>query len=160
PRAGPGPDQRRPRRCGGRRAGPAMTRTARMHVLAGFAIVILASGCAIGPDYKRPAVAEPATFRGQMVAEAASLADAAWWDAFQDPVLQVLIREALTRNYDARIAAARIQEARANLRVARSDLFPSLEYRGSVSRSKVSPGVLGAPGGPVPEASNFYSATM
>jgi outer membrane protein, multidrug efflux system len=120
----------------------------------------LLAGCAVGPDYKRPVVAEPPTFRGQASAEAASFADAPWWDAFGDPGLQALIREALRRNYDVAIAAARVQEARAQLRVARSDLYPSFNYGIGVGRSKVGPGVLGAAGGPVPQASNFYSATM
>lgn len=118
------------------------------------------AGCAIGPDYKRPTVANPETFRGQAMAEAASFADAPWWEAFQDPILKGLIQDALRYNYDVRIAAARVQEARANLSVARSDLYPSLDYDGAVSRSKVGPGLLGRPGGPVPNASSFYSASM
>jgi len=124
-------------------------------VLAGALI----AGCAIGPDYKRPAVAEPSTFRGQETAEAVSFADAPWWDVFQDPILQGLIREALHNNYDAGIAAARVQEARANVGVARSDYFPSLDYSVGAGRSKVGPGILGKPGGPVPNATNFYSAS-
>ena len=120
----------------------------------------IVGGCAIGPNYKRPVVAEPPTFRGQAVAEAASLADAPWWEAFGDPGLQALIHEALSRNYDVRIAAARVQEARANLRVARSELYPSLDYGAGVSRSKIAPGIAGQPGGPAPRATDFYSATM
>jgi outer membrane protein, multidrug efflux system len=117
------------------------------------------AGCAIGPDYTRPAVSEPPTFRGQATAEAVSLADTPWWDVFQDRVLKGLIEEALRNNYDVGIATARVQEARANLGVARSDYFPSLDYDVSVSRSKVGPGILGGPGGPVPNAANFYSAS-
>jgi hypothetical protein len=71
-----------------------------------------------------------------------------------------LIREALRQNYDVAIAAARVQEARAQLRVARSDLYPSLNYGVGVSYSKVGPGIQGQPGGPVPNANDFYSATM
>src|SRR5262245_47416062 len=108
----------------------------------------LLAGCAIGPDYKRPVVAEPPTFRGQATAEATSLADAPWWEAFEDPILRNLIQEALSNNYDVRIAAARVQEARANLRIARSDLFPSLEYGVSAGRGKLTPGVAGSAGGP------------
>jgi multidrug efflux system outer membrane protein len=119
----------------------------------------LFAGCAIGPDYKRPVVAEPPTFRGQETAEAVSFADAPWWEVFQDPILQGLIQEALHRNYDAAIAAARVQEARANVGVARSDYFPSLDYGVNAGRSKVGPGILGAPGGAVPNATNFYSAS-
>jgi len=129
-----------------------------------FAWIVVAAamlaGCAIGPDYRRPAVAEPPTFRGQAIAEVASLADVPWWDVFQDPSLIALIREALPNNYDVRIAAARVQEARANLGVARSDFFPSLDYGVIAARGQVLPGVLGFPGARAPEPSNAYSATM
>ena len=102
-------------------------------IIAAIVAAALLGGCAIGPNYKRPAVAKPETFRGQATTEAASSADASfadapWWEAFQDPALKALIQEALRNNYDAAIAAARVQEARSNLRVARSDLFPSLDY--------------------------------
>jgi multidrug efflux system outer membrane protein len=113
----------------------------------------------LGPNYKRPVVAEPGTFRGQEAAEAASLADAPWWDVFQDPTLKNLIQEALRANYDVKIAAARVQEARALLGVARSDLYPSLDYGVGVARGNVRPGPTGAPGGQVP-TSNAYSATF
>jgi multidrug efflux system outer membrane protein len=122
------------------------------------AMAVLA-GCAIGPDYKRPAVAEPPTFRGQETSEAVSFADAPWWEVFQDSILKGLIEEALRNNYDVRVAAARVQEARANVGVARSDYFPSLDYNIGAGRSKVGPGILGAPGGAVPAATNFYSAS-
>jgi multidrug efflux system outer membrane protein len=129
-------------------------------IASGIAVTALLGGCAIGPDYKRPAVAEPETFRGQATAEAVSLADAPWWEIFRDPILKDLIQEALRNNYDVRIAAARVQEARANFVVSRSDLYPSLDYGAGVSRGKVLPGILGSPGGQAPEASNFYSATL
>ena len=137
-----------------------MTRSVTGRFAGALVAAALLGGCAIGPDYVRPVVAEPPTFRGQPTAEAASFADAPWWEAFQDPTLQALIAEALRRNYDVQIAAARVQEARANLGIARSDLYPSFEYGASVSRSKISPGIAGAPGGPAPSATNFYSATM
>src|SRR5439155_715601 len=137
-----------------------MTRSTSQQIVSGVVAAALLGGCAIGPDYKRPAVAEPPTFRGQAAAEAVSFADAPWWEAFQDPNLKALIQEALARNYDVAIAAARVQEARASLSVARSDLCPSLDYGAGVSRSKISPGIAGSPGGPALRASNFYSATM
>src|SRR3989454_9473234 len=137
-----------------------MTRSTSQQIVSGVVAVALLGGCAIGPNCERPSVAEPPTFRGQAAAEAASFADAPWWEAFQDPSLQALIRQALSRNYDVAIAAARVQEARANLSIARSDLYPSFDYSGSVSRAKISPGILGALGGPSASASNFYSAAM
>jgi multidrug efflux system outer membrane protein len=114
------------------------------------------SGCMLGPDYRRPVVAEPATFRGQASAEAESLADAPWWDVFQDPTLSDLIREALRANYDVRIAAARVEEARALQGVTRSALYPSLDYGASVSRGNVLPGFWAWPGGPAPTDKNAY----
>src|SRR5213080_5151924 len=136
-----------------------MMRSARGWTAVGIVTAALLGGCAIGPNYKRPSVAEPPTFRGQAMAEAASLADAPWWEVFQDPILKTLIQEALRNNYDVRIAAARVQEARANVGVARSDYFPSLNSNVGASRTKVGPGVLGGAGGPVPNATNFYSAS-
>jgi multidrug efflux system outer membrane protein len=88
----------------------------------------LLAGCAVGPDYRRPPVAEPTAFRGQPTTETASLADLPWWEAFHDPVLRDLIREALGSNYSVQIAAARVQEARAHLGEARSKFFPSIWY--------------------------------
>ena len=126
----------------------------------GIVTAALLGGCAIGPNYERPPVAEPPTFRGQAMAEAASLADAPWWEVFQDPILKTLIQDALRNNYDVRIAAARVQEARANFRVSRSDLYPSLDYTAGVSRSKISPGIAGAPGGPAPNSTNFYYGAL
>ncbi|PYO54613.1 MAG: RND transporter, partial [Candidatus Rokuibacteriota bacterium] len=137
-----------------------MMRSARGWTAVGIVTAALLGGCAIGPNYTRPAVAEPQTFRGQAMAEAASLADAPWWEVFQDPILKTLIQEALRNNYDVRIAAARVQEARANFRVSRSDLYPSLDYSAGVARAKISPGITGVPGGPVANASNFYYGAL
>src|SRR5262245_62962536 len=86
-----------------------MTRGAGRWIVAGSVAASLVGGCAIGPDYKRPRVAEPSTFRGQVTTEAESLADAPWWEVFQDPILRTLIQEALRNNYDVRIAAARVR---------------------------------------------------
>ena len=97
----------------------------------------LASGCAIGPDYKRPPVTPPETFRSQMTpGETASLADAPWWEAFEDPALKALIQEALAGNYTVRIAAARVQQARAQAAVAKSPFFPQVGYGASAAQSK------------------------
>src|SRR5262249_8191627 len=121
---------------------------------------VLLAGCTIGPDYKRPVVAEPPTFRGQATAEAVSFADAPWWETFQDPILIELIRQALRNNYDVAIAAARVQEARANVGVARSGYFPLLDYGISAGGGEITPRVAGSPGGPAVNANNFYSASM
>ncbi|CAN7416064.1 efflux transporter outer membrane subunit [Phenylobacterium sp. LjRoot164] len=103
--------------------------TASTSLLAAAAAGLLAS-CTMGPDYLRPQVQTPAEFRAQLTpAEATSYADLPWWSAFQDPALQKLIAEAVNNNYDVQIAAARIEQARANLGVVRSQALPQVDYR-------------------------------
>ena len=107
----------------------------------------LVAGCAIGPDYKRPPVTPPEAFRAQMTpGETASLADAPWWEAFGDPALKALIQEALAGNYTVRIAAARVQQARAQAAVAKSPFFPQLGYGASAAQSKGLSNFLGIGG--------------
>jgi multidrug efflux system outer membrane protein len=132
-----------------------MTHLGKQRTIASLAAAALLTGCAVGPDYQRPPVAEPPTFRGQATAEAASLADAPWWELFEDPVLRALVQEALKSNYDVQIAAARVQEARASLGVARSEFFPSVDYNVGAARGKVPLGTVGIPSGQA-ETSDFY----
>jgi len=92
---------------------------------------LLLCGCTVGPNYKRPTVAVPPTYRGLAPggapqAETTSLGDQKWWDIFQDEQLRTLIRTALQQNYDLRIAASRILEAKAQLGITRADQFPTL----------------------------------
>ncbi len=96
-------------------------------------LVILgfACGCAVGPNYKRPAVNVPPTYRGLTPEEAAksdarSLADEKWWEVFQDEQLKELAKTALQQNYDVRIAATRILQAQAQLGITRADPFPTV----------------------------------
>ena len=119
----------------------------------------LLAGCAIGPDYKRPPVAEPRAFRGQPTAEAASLADLPWWEVFKDTILKSLITEALASNYDVKIAAARVQEAQAQAGVARSEFFPAIDYNVGAQRTRFSAAVLGLPGG-TPSTNNLYFGAL
>src|SRR4051794_6863300 len=77
----------------------------------------LTAGCTVGPDYKRPPVVAPGTFRGAESAAAGtpttSFAVERWVDVFQDDSLRELIKTALTQSYDVRIAATRILQAEA-----------------------------------------------
>src|SRR5262247_2062836 len=86
----------------------------------------LACGCTVGPNYKQPPVTVPEGYRGLPPdqagrAESASFGDQKWWDVFEDDTLQGLIRAALEQNYDVRIAAVRIVQARAQLGITRAD---------------------------------------
>src|SRR5258708_6131331 len=103
--------------------------------------VILVSGCAVGPNYKKPAVSVPNTYRGLTPEEAtktpsASIGDQKWWDVFQDERLRSLIRAALQQNYDLRIAASRIMEAQAQLGITRADQFPNVAAEAGISDSR------------------------
>ncbi len=98
--------------------------------LALLCTALLLSGCTVGPNYRRPAVAVPPTYRGlapdrTAQTETATLGDQKWWDIFQDEQLRTLIHTALQQNYDLRIAASRILEARAQLGITRADQFPT-----------------------------------
>ncbi len=111
-----------------------MKRAALIAVLA-----LLVSGCMVGPDYGRPPVSTPDNFRDAIEPpKAESIADLPWWEVFRDPVLQDLTREALRNNYDLRIAAARVEEARAQIGIARSFLFPQVNFSAGGSAQQVS----------------------
>jgi len=92
-----------------------------------LSFLILLAGCTVGPNYHRPAVTVPETFRNQTGGrDAASLGDEKWFTVFQDEELQKLIRTALAQNYDVRIAATRILEAQAQVGITRSNQFPQV----------------------------------
>ncbi|MGB8063521.1 MAG: efflux transporter outer membrane subunit [Candidatus Sulfotelmatobacter sp.] len=121
-------------------------------------------GCAVGPNYRRPTVDVPVTYRDATTDSSArpnpqpsqakpqqppagssvqsssvqsssvqSLGDEKWWEVFQDPELQALIRTALKNNYDVRITATRILEAQAQLGITRADQLPSVTAGGNVT---------------------------
>jgi multidrug efflux system outer membrane protein len=94
------------------------------------------SGCAVGPNYKRPVVNPPAGFRGDSEQTTKSFADQEWWTVYQDPILQSLVREAIANNYDLLIATARVEQEQALAVQARSQFVPNLEYNGTISRGR------------------------
>jgi len=118
-----------------------------MKKLASLTAILMASGlvagCKVGPNYNRPVVQPPTAYRElgenpQVQAQAASYADLPWWQVFQDPQLQELIRTALKQNYDLQIATERINEARAQVAITRSNLFPQVQGNGNFSGGKES----------------------
>jgi outer membrane protein, multidrug efflux system len=95
------------------------------------AVCGLFAGCKVGPNYHRPSVQTPTQYRdlqeeSRRQAQAASYADLPWWQVFQDPKLQELIRTALKQNYDLQLATERINAARAQVAITRSSLFPQV----------------------------------
>lgn len=96
----------------------------------------LLSGCLFGPDYVRPTVATPATFRFES-GEANAVANPLWWQQFQDPVLDELIATALADNKDVKIAAARVDQFLGQFITTRSALFPQINAGFDASRQRV-----------------------
>jgi multidrug efflux system outer membrane protein len=110
---------------------------------AAFALALAASACTVGPNYKRPVAQLPEAYRaaaptGALAADQPSLGDQKWWEVFQDEHLQELIRTALRQNFDVRIAAARVAEARAQLGITRADQFPQVDGSALADRERVS----------------------
>jgi outer membrane protein, multidrug efflux system len=88
---------------------------------------LLLAGCLVGPNYQRPAIDAPGVYRGDShssMASSDSLGNEKWWEVFQDPVLQQLIRTSIEQNYDVRIAASRVLQAQAQLGITRANQFP------------------------------------
>lgn len=97
------------------------------------AITALSAGCTMGPHYVRPSIDVPAAYRepvpaaGEDAASAAGLADTAWVELFHDDALTSLVKTALTRNADVRIAAERVLQARERFHVTSADRWPTLD---------------------------------
>ena len=99
-------------------------------------LLTLTVGCRVGPNYVRPSAIAPEAYRGAdevsvSSANQESLGDQKWAQVFREPELQELIRTALENNYDARIAAQRVLEAQAQLRIVHSQQFPTVSVGGA-----------------------------
>jgi outer membrane protein, multidrug efflux system len=102
---------------------------------------VLSTSCTVGPNYVRPTVPVPQNFRAPEplpVPQAASLADLKWFEIFKDEQLQELTRAALVQNYDLRDAVARVEQARANLGITRSNQFPQANASGDIQFTRLS----------------------
>lgn len=109
-------------------------------ILSSLLLATFSTACALGPNYRRPQVAVPDSFRSQEGVPTAaesdtSFADLPWWEVFQDPQLQELIRKALQQNKDLKIAAARVEEARGLYRAKRGEQYPELGFITSGSQT-------------------------
>jgi len=118
----------------------------RRRAIAAALLVCFGTGCAIGPNFLRPPVESPADYRNHVDApEATSLADLPWWEVFEDEVLQQLILDALSANYDLKTAVFRVEQAKALVGLAQSPFYPQIQYQGSGGRQR-QPELLGVPG--------------
>jgi NodT family efflux transporter outer membrane factor (OMF) lipoprotein len=104
-----------------------------------LSVSALLAACTLGPDYKRPAIETPSTFRGAVspATSAESLANLKWFELFRDDTLTGLVTTSLQRNFELRIAAERVLQARAQFRIRRADQFPSVDVSGGVTASRL-----------------------
>ena len=118
-----------------------------------FAVVTLCAllfpACAIGPDYKRPNIDTPISWRIEEN-EAKDVADTSWWEQFNDPVLNRMVQTALKENKDLMIASARVEEFMGRYGIARADLFPQVGASGFSLRK----GVTQRANPPLPDTSD------
>src|SRR6187549_3511635 len=122
-------DRNRERDTGDRRDLPARVHIHIMVVVMGVAFMLQA--CMMGPNYTRPETAKADSWR-LTTSSAESFANLPWWELLKDPALQQLVRSALQENLDLQIATANIEEFQAQLMIAKFDLVPSFDYKGSV----------------------------
>ena len=97
------------------------------------------TGCAVGPDYDRPYVPVPKDYRHIQGEEAGlGLLKARWWTEYNDPNLDFFVSKAIANNRTLQQTMANVERAAAQLTVARSNLFPQLNYSGDLGKSKAS----------------------
>ncbi|HEY1495387.1 MAG TPA: efflux transporter outer membrane subunit [Candidatus Solibacter sp.] len=120
--------------------------------------VLTLCGCVLGPNYKRPQVELPGEFRGAPAPGAdfsVSIADTKWQDLFPDQILNQMVTTALKQNFDLRIAAERVEEARAQLGITRANQYPNLQGQAGFTATR--PSSAGA-NTFVPSGSNLSSS--
>src|SRR3984885_3353737 len=118
-------------------------------IVGGVLLALLIVGCTVGPNYKRPAVDAPGSYRQTLAPDIApassapSIADEQWSAIFQDATLQRLVQEALANNLDLRIAAQRVLQAQAQVGITRSQQLPSLSAGGSYTAIQIPSSLAG-----------------
>ena len=116
----------------------------------GLILLLSLSACKVGPNYKRPTLDVPGQYRGTapdlpQQPAGGHFGEMKWPTVYQDETLQALLKEALTNNYDIRIAATRILQAQANLGITRANQFPTVGGVGSIQNEQSTPLFTGSP---------------
>ena len=128
-----------------------------MKILSTALIVLLLGACVVGPDYEKPEIDTPETYRFTDE-EASDVVNTQWWTQFDDAVLDELIDEALRANLDVRKAAGRVEQFAARLNITRSEFFPQVGYGVSGDRQSISRGKANVLG--VDSITTSYEATI
>jgi multidrug efflux system outer membrane protein len=121
--------------------------------------MLLLAGCAVGPDYRRPMVDTPASWRIEE-REAKDVANTAWWQQFDDPVLNDLILIVLRENKDVKIAAGRVEEFMGRYGVTRAAFFPQMTASGSALRQGFSDITNPLPSPTLDNPGSFYQTFL
>jgi multidrug efflux system outer membrane protein len=113
-------------------------------IISSTLVLFAATGCMVGPNYKRPVVATPAAYRGapELTGTGTPLGAEKYTSVFTDPVLQSLIAEALKNNYDVKIAADRVLEQEAQVGITRAGQYPTLSVGGTYDAAALPGGLL------------------
>ncbi len=132
--------------------------TTKAGVLAVSAALALPGCMVVGTDYTSPDTITPDFWNQSLSADLNSGSSSleTWWTRFNDPTLNNLIDKARESNRDLAIAYERVSEARAARGVARSGLFPSVDFGGGVSQGRTSENV-GTPSPPAGKTTDFWS---
>src|SRR6266404_576778 len=111
-------------------------------------LIVLASGCAVGPNYQKPDLPVPAGWQEaqQSGVDTKSADLTRWWTKFNDPLLNSLVGQAVQSNLDLRLAEARIREARATRAVTAAGEWPTVDVSGSYTRQRLSQNAFLTPG--------------
>jgi len=126
-----------------------------MRKLLWLAVVLLLSGCMVGPDYIRPEIDSPQNWTISYDA-AANLADTAWWEQFGDAALNDLVAKAVKQNLDLQIATARVDRYLGQLRTSRAEAFPQIGATGGISNQQDTKNGLTPPG----DSYKYYQANL
>jgi outer membrane protein, multidrug efflux system len=105
--------------------------------------LILGTGCVVGPDFIPPAVETPENYRFEKI-PVESMTNLKWWELFDDPVLCSLVNQALENNRDLKIAADRVEQARAYLGFTRADEYPAINIQAGAGTGTLSGGTRSA----------------
>jgi multidrug efflux system outer membrane protein len=134
---------------------PAQLALSRLGITLGLGALLFA-GCAVGPNYSRPSVTTPTTWKETPVTTNAPVLPEAWWTIFEDAELNALETQAVQANQDLQRAVARVSEARAIARVSKADLYPTLRERDGYTRSRNSENLDNSP--PQRETDDFSTS--
>ncbi len=124
-------------------------------------VLLLLSGCSVGPDYQRPELPQPSSWQEQSRG-AAEWPSVDWWKTFKAPVLDQLMEQAETANYDLAAAVARVGQADAQAKIAGAALLPSVDLALDTARARTPPTTLAQQAGPAsrPAGNNLHSVVL